>query len=166
MRRRLPTAEELALWAHATRDVARRGDAAACAPAAPLGQAASVPKPPPLGAKPSPTTVAGLDRRTAQRLRRGRFPIEASLDLHGHTQASGHAALLAFLQRARGDGCRRVLVVTGRGPDGGGVLRRSVPRWLAEPGFARHVVGYEQAGPRHGGAGALYLVLRRGPPGA
>lgn len=107
---------------------------------------------------PHPTT---LDRRTNQRLRRGRLAIDARFDLHGHTQASAHSALLRFLERARANGSRHVLVVTGRGAEGGGILKRSVPRWLGEPAFQRHVAGFHEAGPRHGGAGALYIVLRR-----
>ncbi len=106
---------------------------------------------------PTPT----LDRRTAQRLRRGVLPIDRRFDLHGHTQATAHAALLAFVAKARAEGCRHVLVVTGRGREGTGVLKRSVPRWLAEPTFHRHVTAFQEAGPRHGGEGALYLTLRR-----
>jgi DNA-nicking Smr family endonuclease len=102
-----------------------------------------------------------LDRRTAQRLKRGRTAIDARFDLHGHTQSTAHAALLRFVEAARARGCRHVLVVTGRGAEGGGILRRTVPRWLMEPAFHRHVVAFHEAGPRHGGAGALYVVLRR-----
>lgn len=109
--------------------------------------------------------MAALDRRTSQRLRRGRFTIDASFDLHGHDQSSAHRALLGFLTHARSHGARHVLVVTGRGGPEGGVLRRAVPRWLDEPAFARHVVGHGEAGPRHGGAGALYVVLRRSGAG-
>ncbi len=170
MRRRSLSAEERALWAHATRMVERLRQAAESAPEPPPDPPPAPAPPAPAvvrrtGTLPSPVTVPGLDRRTAQRLRRGRFPIDASFDLHGHTQASAHGALLGFLQRARSAGHRYVLVVTGRGAAGGGVLKRSVPRWLAEPGFARHVVGFTEAGPSHGGEGALYVVLRRGQAG-
>jgi DNA-nicking Smr family endonuclease len=52
-------------------------------------------------------------------------------------------------------------VITGRGERSGGVLRRSVPRWLEEPRLAARVLGWAEAGRAHGGAGALYLLLRR-----
>ncbi|TVQ33214.1 MAG: DNA mismatch repair protein MutS [Geminicoccaceae bacterium] len=174
MRRRMLTAEERALWAHATRAVKRLATATDSTPPPPPTVPEPAPSPPPAAAPAAPVAkirqsagnaappVPGLDRRTAQRLKRGRFPIDASFDLHGHTQASAHDALLAFLQRSRGRGFRHVLVVTGRGAAGGGVLKRSVPRWLQEPGFQRHVLGFTEAGPRHGGEGALYVVLRRG----
>ena len=179
MRRRRLTAEETELWRRAARAVTpldderakalasqpaapprAEGDAAA-PPASPVPPAAA-PGPPARSAAAAPAAAHGtLDRRTAQRLRRGRVTIDAHFDLHGHTQSSGHAALLRFIEGARARGCRHVLVVTGRGSDGGGILKRSVPRWLAEPAFHRHVVAFHEAGPRHGGAGALYVVLRR-----
>jgi DNA-nicking Smr family endonuclease len=100
-----------------------------------------------------------LDRRSAQRLKRGQTAIEARLDLHGMTQAEAHRALLAFIARARGDGLRAVLVITGKG--GEGVLRASVPRWLAEPRVRAMILAIEEAQPRHGGAGAKYVLLRK-----
>ena len=162
-KRRL-TPEEERLWQQVARTVSPLDGGRALATEATAPSAVS--SAPANAARPEPTrlpppTPAGLDRRTAQRLRRGRLPIDRRFDLHGHTQASGHAALLAFVVRARADGCRQVLVVTGRGRDGGGVLKRTVPRWLAEPAFHRHVHAFQEAGPRHGGAGALYLILRR-----
>jgi DNA-nicking Smr family endonuclease len=118
-------------------------------------------------------SLAPLDRRTKQRVARGRDPIEARLDLHGMTQIQAHAALLRFLRRAQGDGAKTVLVVTGKGlatrsrggaSDGDherGVLRRQVPMWLALPEFRLLVVGFDDAHAGHGGQGALYVRLRR-----
>jgi DNA-nicking Smr family endonuclease len=111
-----------------------------------------------------PLTVdraAGYDRANAERLKRGRHPIEARLDLHGLTQAEAHRALAAFLRNARAADKRCVLVITGRGSAGGGVLKSAVPRWLDEPGFRPHVLAIATAQPRDGGSGALYVMLRR-----
>ncbi|MCL6609667.1 MAG: Smr/MutS family protein, partial [Geminicoccaceae bacterium] len=110
---------------------------------------------------PAPLAPTPLDRRTLRRLERGQFSISARLDLHGLDQRAAHDALLAFLARARDRGHRCVLVITGRGERSGGVLRRSVPRWLGEPPLAALVLGWAEAGRAHGGAGALYLLLRR-----
>jgi DNA-nicking Smr family endonuclease len=109
---------------------------------------------------------AGLDRRTARRLRRGELPIEDWLDLHGRTQEEAHAALGRFLAAAEAAGRRCVLVITGKGArgEGGGVLRRMVPRWLNEPANRARVVALAPARPRDGGEGALYLLLRRRQP--
>lgn len=116
---------------------------------------------------PSPPPLAPLGRRERTHLSRGRIEIDARLDLHGMTQARAHRALLHFLQRASGDGLRFVLVVTGKGSSVGqeserGVLRRQVPEWLGLPEFRELVVGFEQAHIGHGGAGALYVRVRRG----
>jgi DNA-nicking Smr family endonuclease len=106
---------------------------------------------------------AGIDRANAERLKRGRHPIEARLDLHGMTQAEAHGELVAFVEACCRAGRRCVLVITGRGmgPDGPGVLKTLVPRWLEEAGLRRRILAYADAQPRHGGAGALYLLLRR-----
>lgn len=113
-----------------------------------------------------------LGRRLKQRVARGRDPIDARIDLHGHTQKQAHAALSRFLQRAQADGARVVLVVTGKGTARGerdpgaerGVLKRQVPMWLSLPEFRSFIVGFEDAHVGHGGEGALYVRLRR--PGA
>jgi DNA-nicking Smr family endonuclease len=113
--------------------------------------------------------LAPLGRRLKQRVARGRESIDARLDLHGMTQSEAHTALLDFLQRARSDGARIVLVVTGKGARSGegnpglerGVLKRQVPNWLSLPEFRALVIGFEDAHVGHGGQGALYVRLRR-----
>lgn len=154
-----------AIWAEAMRDVtplrARRP------PTVP--EANARPDPPPgENSKPSAeatrfAALAGIDRANAERLKRGRHPIEARLDLHGLTQAEAHRELVAFVDSCYRAGHRCVLVITGRGlgPDGPGVLKNAVPRWLAEAGLQRRILAVAGAQPRHGGAGAHYLLLRR-----
>ncbi len=107
-------------------------------------------------------TLAGVDRRTADRLRRGKLAIEARLDLHGLYQDEAHPQLNAFVAGAAAAQKRCVLVITGRGlgPEGG-VLRRRVPQWLNQPPCRGMIVAVAQAQPEHGGAGALYVLLRR-----
>lgn len=104
-----------------------------------------------------------VDRRTAQRLKRGQYEIDATLDLHGLTQVAAHKKLVAALQRAYTRQQRCVLVITGKGSReaGTGVIKRAVPDWLAEAPLSAIVLRYETAQPEHGGAGALYVLLRR-----
>ena len=106
---------------------------------------------------------SGIDRANAERLKRGLHQIEARLDLHGMTQSEAHRALFAFVHASRDAGLRCVLVITGRGfgPNGPGVLKSSVPRWLEQPVLRRQILAIAPAQPRHGGAGALYVLLRR-----
>jgi len=130
---------------------------------APAAAAGSAPPPPELEHGRS----AGLDRRSALRLRRGQYPIDGRIDLHGLTQAAAERALAAFLAEAQAAGRRCVLVITGKGTttEGGGVLRREVPRWLNQAPNRARVLGFDHALPRDGGLGALYVLLRRADKG-
>ncbi|HEY9537976.1 MAG TPA: Smr/MutS family protein, partial [Kiloniellaceae bacterium] len=105
----------------------------------------------------------GLDRRKAERLSRGKLPIEATLDLHGLRQAEAHRRLDDFLADSQAAGKRCVLVVTGKGlhKEEAGVLRSAVPRWLNEAPNRSRVLSFDYAQPKHGGSGALYVLLRR-----
>lgn len=107
--------------------------------------------------------TAGVARRQAEKLRRGLLPIEGKLDLHGHTQHEAHRELSQFIASAQGAGKRCVIVVTGRGigKDAGGILRQMVPRWLNQAPNRGRVLAFAQAQPKHGGAGALYVLLKR-----
>lgn len=125
---------------------------------------------PPYQAPPQlPKGPATMEKRTWKGLSRGSIRIEARIDLHGLFQADAHAALIGFIRRAHGSGLTHLLVVTGKGrPDAEnhgvserGVIRRSVPHWLRSPGLSPLVLGFEEAGRAHGGAGALYIRLRR-----
>lgn len=111
----------------------------------------------------SPPPLAPLERRVKQQLARGKYAIDGRLDLHGLTQAEAHGVLLRFLQTAQARQAKIVMVITGKGSRGeeGGVLKRQVPLWLRLPEFRSLVVGFEEADPRHGGAGALYMRVRR-----
>jgi len=107
--------------------------------------------------------LPAIDRRTAERLRRGQIAIEAQIDLHGLTQDEAFTAIQGFLAESMQAGRRCVLVITGKGTarDGGGVLRSAVPRWLTEGIYRQHLIGIAVAYPHHGGEGALYVLLRR-----
>jgi len=132
-------------------------------PAPPPRPIASAPLPKP--AKPPAPPLVPLGRRERSRLSRGHNEIDARLDLHGMTQSRAHHALQLFLQRAHSEGLTFVLIITGKGKVGSeserGVLRRQVPHWLNLPEFRPFVVGFEEAHIGHGGAGALYVRIRR-----
>lgn len=126
-------------------------------------------------AKPAPTlpstpAATAPDASSHRKVRRGKLDIEARIDLHGMRQPEAETALAGFLARCRSAGMRCVLVVTGKGRpvDPGedfitpqaGVIRRRLPEWLAGPHLRPHVAGVAAAHPRHGGAGASYVLLK------
>jgi DNA-nicking Smr family endonuclease len=125
--------------------------------------------------KAAPAPLAEFERRKARQIGSGKVEIGARIDLHGMRQHDAHAWLRGFLLDAYARGHKTVLVITGKGGEEPsdrlgelagerqrGVLRRNVPSWLQEPDLRAIVLSYTQAGPRHGGAGALYVQLRKG----
>ena len=102
-----------------------------------------------------------IEPRRKHRIAKERDPIGARIDLHGMTQDRARAALQSFLRRSWDEGYRAVLVITGKGSRGDGVLRRQTPEWLAEPALREIVAGISEAHRRHGGEGALYVALKR-----
>jgi DNA-nicking Smr family endonuclease len=117
---------------------------------------------------PTPPPLASLGRRLKKKVARGAHAIDGRLDLHGLTQAQARDALLRFVRTAQARGDKLVLVITGKGGVGAedlyaerGVLRRQVPHWLRLAEFRKLIVGFETAGPAHGGEGALYVRLRK-----
>ncbi len=111
-----------------------------------------------------PFVSAGVDKRTATRLKRGKLAIDGRIDLHGLTQEEAYRALTSFLAGAQESGRRCVLVITGKGlrPDGRvGVIRAAVPRWLNQPPNRQRILEVSPAAPKDGGEGALYVLLRR-----
>ena len=110
---------------------------------------------------PVPPAHNPIEKRLVKNLSRGRQSIDARIDLHGMTQDRARFALLDCLQMAQRANHRIVLVITGKGDQGRGVLRANVPRWLALPAFSQLVNGYRESEDRHGGAGALYVRIRK-----
>lgn len=170
--------EESSLWRRvvATVKPRRKSASKAAAPKALISESAS-PKPakaaphlpstssgkradasaPKAVAKKAPAPLA--DRGGEKRIRRGKLEIDGSIDLHGHTQDTGRAAVMRFLQAAHARGDRTLIVITGAGRAGQGVLKQRLPDWLGE--LKPIVAGYAQAHRQHGGAGAFYVFLKR-----
>jgi len=177
-RQRRLTDEEVELWIAVAKSVSRRKGAAlpgarkARTPTSPAPREAEAARPGPAPRTKAPPPLAPLEKRLRRSLARGRSAIDGSIDLHGMTQSRAHEALRGFLAAAQARGDRLVIVVTGTGVgraagqrssmmDEPGVLRRSVPHWLHAPDLRAIVLGFEEAGRAHGGAGALYVRLRR-----
>jgi DNA-nicking Smr family endonuclease len=125
------------------------------------GPAKSQPSPSP------PTPGTTLDGTWDRRLSRGLVQPDATADLHGHNLATAYDLLDDRLDRAIGQGARLLLLITGKPPTDGrrpvgrGAIRAAVGDWLHASRHASAIAAVRGAHPRHGGAGALYIVLRR-----
>jgi DNA-nicking Smr family endonuclease len=113
--------------------------------------------------------LGGLDASWERKLARGLVHPDLTLDLHGASLEAAHARLLHGLAQARAMGARVVLLITGKarpvepGERGRqrGVIRAKVIDWLAASEHARAIAAIRGARRRHGGPGALYIVLKR-----
>jgi DNA-nicking Smr family endonuclease len=106
----------------------------------------------------------GIDPRMVTRLRRGEFAMQEHVDLHGMIQPDAHDALTAFIVDSVRKGHRSVLVVHGRGlgsPGGRPILKHATVEWLSHGTIGGHVLAFTTARPADGGAGAMYVLLRR-----
>ena len=121
------------------------------------------PPPPAPGAKrPKPRPdLDVIEPRRKHRIAKEREEIGARLDLHGLDQDRARGVLERFLAQAWDNGFRAVLVITGKGVQGDGILKRRAPEWLAAPHLAHIVAGISDAARHHGGEGALYVALKR-----
>lgn len=170
MRRLSP--DEANLWSRvveSVRPLAPR--AAAPAPVEPIAVSApAVSRAAPSKPAPSPARPRGpgvtLDANWDQRLSRGLVQPDATLDLHGHNLATAYDLLDRRLDQAIHNGARLLLLVTGKppGPERPvkrGAIRAAIGDWLAASRHADRIAAVRNAHPRHGGQGALYIVLRR-----
>jgi DNA-nicking Smr family endonuclease len=167
---RRPRLEEARLWALVAATVrplpGRRAevppDASPDPPAPPIKSKPYVAAAHQTRPRPAPASALGdIEPGRKRRLTRERDPIEFRLDLHGLDQDRARAALVSFLLRAQAEGARAALVITGKGFQGDGVLRRRTPDWLGDPALRGVVAGVSEAHRRHGGEGALYVALKR-----
>ena len=174
--------EERALWDKVVASVAplHRLEARAAAevspaetvsPAAPAKPAVAKPRPrlsqPAVPAAARPVPGMTLDSTWDRRLGRGLVAPDFTVDLHGHNLATAYAMLDGRLEQAIASGARLMLLITGKPPKGErwpvarGAIRAAVGDWLHASRHAGAIAAVRNAHPRHGGEGALYIVLRR-----
>lgn len=184
------TAEEAALWAKVARTVepliasrpgkeVQPGDGVGSTAETPLQVRATPPAPSPKRVTSAPPPRSGEDRRQLdrttldaswdRRLARGLVAPDFTLDLHGATLDAAYSRLEHGLALALAQGARLVVLVTGRSrpvdaADRGqrrGAIRAKFMDWLANGSHASKIAAIRPAHPRHGGAGAVYIVLKR-----
>ena len=170
MRSREPSDDDRRAWAVVVAGVQPLpGKLAPPAPQEPRASAPAAKPPPPRASAgrqkraAAPPPPAALPRRRLRRLASRREWPQKVVDLHDHDQDTARLRLTRELIRAVEEGARVILVITGKGRGGVGVLRRRVPEWLAEPPLRPLISGLDVAHHRHGGEGALYVALKRRP---
>ncbi len=182
MRTRRLSAEEHALWARVARTArplpgkkpAEAGDPAGVPPAPSLPVVLPSPRTPhhhprPVSVRATSAPKDTLDGSWDKRLAKGDLAPDVTIDLHGETLATAHVRLNRGLEAALRRGDRTILLITGKPavdnprlpPTSRGVIRASVTDWLAVSSYADRIAAIRNAHPRHGGAGALYIILRR-----
>ena len=163
-------AEEAALWERVVATVRPLGGAPRAIPKdTPVSRALPTKARPARGAVPAPAAPPQrpgehLDGSWDRRIARGTIEPDRIVDLHGHSLASAYDLLDHALERAIGAGERTLLLVTGKPPGAAGrrgAIRAAVGDWLAASRHGRRIAAVRGAHPRHGGAGALYIILRR-----
>lgn len=111
-----------------------------------------------------------MDAKAFTKMSKGKLAPEARIDLHGMTVSEAHPELIRFILNAHSEGLRLVLVITGKGkpsldfgpiPQRYGILKHQVPNWLRMPPLGAAILQVSDAHLKHGGAGALYVYLRR-----
>lgn len=109
-------------------------------------------------------SVKGFSRRFMKRLKRGEFPVQDYIDLHGLTKPEAENEVRDFLIQSHKTGLRCVLIVHGRGlnsPDSFPVLKEGLPLWLGRGSIRKIVLAFATARPYDGGTGAIYVLLRK-----
>lgn len=102
---------------------------------------------------------AGLQHKVLRNMRRGQYNAQAVLDLHGKTSAEARESLSNFLLQCRHEDLRHILIIHGKGRDSDiPVLKNKLNNWLRQ---TEQVIAFCTAIPKHGGCGALYVLLRR-----
>lgn len=111
-----------------------------------------------------PALAAGtMDKKTSRKISKGRIAFDGRIDLHGLTQQEAYHTLFDYIENAWYSGKKILLVITGKGNLGRGVLRENVPAWLASAPFLPLISEFGESHSNHGGNGALYVRIRRSP---
>jgi DNA-nicking Smr family endonuclease len=126
--------------------------------------------PPPPPATTRPLTRDGLDGSWDRKLARGAIAPDMTIDLHGMNLETAHARLIGGIAQSLAMGARVILLIAGKSRPHGdhdargdrrGAIRAKLLDWLAHSPYAGQIAAVRAASPRHGGAGAVYIVLRK-----
>lgn len=182
MTKRKLSKEEEILWQHYTKNIKKTTDQQTDFISEDSQRRVELKIPKRAALKPTPMpggdhfeNLKNKDSNWSKRLKQGKGLIEGKIDLHGMTCVQAYAELLSYLEKAQKKSKRVILVITGKGAphnfdadlsfsdykNSRGVLRREVPMWLSGTAMRSMIISFEEARIRHGGSGALYVILKR-----
>ncbi len=106
-----------------------------------------------------------IDKNIAKKVLKGRYCIDATLDLHSYTQVQAYEKLAQFITTSFNEGIRLVLVITGKGALlKSSVLKERMQTWLNTPALKENILYFNFAAAKHGKTGAFYILLKRQSP--
>ena len=107
------------------------------------------------------TNNGGVRNKDLKKLKSGKFTIHSKIDLHGYKLNDAEKQFYNFVIKNHEKGNRNLLIITGKGQDGEGKIRKSLHTWINKFGFSKLVIFYTHASPKDGGYGAYYVRLRK-----
>ncbi len=102
-----------------------------------------------------------LSKKNIRDFNKGNVFIENKLDLHGFNQEDAKNLLEDFINQSIENGKRLILIITGKGKEGEGVIKNNIISWLNNKSLRNKILAVNHASKKHGGSGAIYILLRK-----
>ena len=102
-----------------------------------------------------------LSKKNFRDFNKGNVFIENKLDLHGFNQLEAKNLLEDFINQSVENGKRLILIITGKGKDGEGIIKKNIISWLNVKNLRNKILAVNHASKKHGGSGAIYVLLRK-----
>ena len=102
-----------------------------------------------------------LSKKNIRDFSKGNVFIENKLDLHGFNLVEAKNLLEDFINQSVENGKRLILVITGKGKEGEGIIKNNIISWLNTKDFRNKILAVNYASKKHGGSGAIYILLRK-----
>lgn len=107
------------------------------------------------------SNTGGVRNKDLKNLKSGKFKIQSKLDLHGFKLNDAQNNFYDFIYKNYEQSNRNLLVITGKGQDGKGKIRKDIHTWINNSSLIKLVIFYSHASPKDGGEGAFYIRLRK-----
>ena len=107
-----------------------------------------------------PNVTFTLDSKIKKQIKSNRFSFEAIIDLHGKTEIQAYESIKNFIKDCYFNNFKRIMIITGKGPNSKGILKLKTPLWLKSENLSKYVVGFETMPRNKGGEGALFVQLK------